>query len=501
MRSTPARLVTSATLALTLAACATGGTIVSVTIIGGARTLAQGTAITLEVDVLTTGSATRAVTWSSSNPVVATISPDGTLHALTPGTATVTATSTADPSKSDGITIAVNPPGTAVWTRQFGTSHSDLLHGITTDADGNVYASGYTFGALDGTNAGNGDAFIRSYDGNGTHRWTRQFGTSSDDVMYGIAADANGNVYATGYTFGALEGANAGNIDAFIRSYDGNGTHRWTRQFGTSNSDIANGIATDANGNVYATGYTNGALEGANAGSNDAFIRSYDSNGTHRWTRQFGSSNSDIAHGVATDADGNVYATGYSAGALEGTNAGGADAFIISYDGTGTHRWTRQFGTSDTELALGITTDANGNVYATGYTDGALEGASAGGTDAFVRTYDSDGTLRWTRQFGTSSGEIARGITSDSKGNVYATGETHGALEGSNAGDSDAFIRSYDSDGTLRWTRQFGTSSSDYPSVVTSDAIGDVYTAGYTFGALAGTNAGSLDAFIRKYSP
>jgi hypothetical protein len=389
MRSTPARLVTSATLALTLAACATGGTIVSVTIIGGARTLAQGTAITLEVDVLTTGSATRAVTWSSSNPVVATISPDGTLHALTPGTATVTATSTADPSKSDGITIAVNPPGTAVWTRQFGTSHSDLLHGITTDADGNVYASGYTFGALDGTNAGNGDAFIRSYDGNGTHRWTRQFG----------------------------------------------------------------------------------------------------------------SSNSDIAHGVATDADGNVYATGYSAGALEDTNAGGADAFIISYDGTGTHRWTRQFGTSDTELALGITTDANGNVYATGYTDGALEGASAGGTDAFVRTYDSDGTLRWTRQFGTSSGEIARGITSDSKGNVYATGETHGALEGSNAGDSDAFIRSYDSDGTLRWTRQFGTSSSDYPSVVTSDAIGDVYTAGYTFGALAGTNAGSLDAFIRKYSP
>jgi hypothetical protein len=58
-----------------------------------------------------------------------------------------------------------------------------------------------------------------------------------------------------------------------ISSWRRDGNH-WTRQLGTSSADFANGIATDANGNVTTTGDTEGAFEGPNAGSNDAFIRS-----------------------------------------------------------------------------------------------------------------------------------------------------------------------------------------------------------------------------------
>jgi hypothetical protein len=443
MLSTPARLarlVTSTTVALTLVACSTGGTIVSVTISGGDRTLAQGTSITLEVEVQTTGSASGTVTWTSSDPTIATIDGDGTLEALAPGATTITATSTTDPSKSDSITITINPPGTLAWTRQFGTSSSDTANGIATDASGNVYATGYTEGALEGASAGSDDAFIRSYDSNGNHRWTRQFGTSSNDVALGIATDANGNVYAAGYTGGALEGTSAGGRDAFIRSYDSSGTHRWTRQFGTSSYDDAHGIAADANGNVYATGSTGGALEGTNAGNGDAFIRSYDSEGNHRWTRQFGTISSENAYGIAADANGNVYATGYTFGALEGTSVGDRDAFISSYDSSGALRWTRQFGTSRSDTASGIATDANGNVYIAGHTEGALEGPNAGNYDAFIRSYDSSGNHRWTRQFGTSSYDDAHGAATDANGNVYTTGETNGALEGINTGSYDAFI-------------------------------------------------------------
>ena len=75
----------------------------------------------------------------------------------------VAATSTADPPTGDTVTLTVDPPGALRWTRQFGTSSSDNAYAIATDANGNTYTSGFTFGALEGANAGGQDAFVRSY--------------------------------------------------------------------------------------------------------------------------------------------------------------------------------------------------------------------------------------------------------------------------------------------------------------------------------------------------
>jgi hypothetical protein len=473
-----------------------------VTIVGGDRTLEVGASLALTATVAATGTASTAVTWTSSDPVVATIDSSGAVTGLTAGTTTITATSNHDTTKSDAITLTVDSPDTLEWTRQFGTSQPDRATGITTAANGHVYATGYTYGALEGSHLGNADAFIRSYDVSGNLRWTRQFGTLSRDEANAIASDADGNVYVTGFTEGALEGAPAGGGDAFIRSYDSDGDLRWTKQFGTSDNDFAYGITTDADGNVYAAGYTGGVLEDGYLGSGNAFLRSYDSGGDLRWTRQFGTSGNEEAQGIATDAAGNVYTSGYTTGSLEGDNSGFGDAFLRSYDSDGTLRWTRQFGTPGNDFARGIATDGAGNVYATGFTQGNLDGTFAGGSyDAYIRSYDGSGTLRWTRQFGTAGNDFATGIAIDVAANVYATGSTEGSLEGDSSGFGDAFIRSYDSSGTLRWTRQFGTTAADFATGIAADADSHLYVSGETLGDLGGTNIGSYDAFIRKSGP
>ena len=473
--------------------------VTSISIDGGDRTIVLGDSLTLTATVATTGAASSDVTWASSDESVATVDADGVVTSLSDGSTDITATSAFDAGVSDTIVLTVDPQGALRWTRQFGTSGNEAAIGIATDANGNVYTSGFTDGNLEGTGAAATDAFVRSYDGAGDVRWTRQFGTSGLDIGAGIATDAGGNVYVAGYTAGVLEGANAGGFDAFVRSYDGAGNVRWTRQFGTSSTDVATGIATDANGNVYVAGYTFGALEGATAGSFDAFVRSYDSEGNLRWTRQFGTVASDSATGIATDAGGNVYVTGSTSGALEGANAGSSDSFIRSYDSEGNLRWTRQFGTSSDDSATGIATDANGNVYVSGYTNGALEGTNSGSRDAFVRSYDGAGNVRWTRQFGTTDDDDALGIAADASGNVYVAGYTEGALEGVSAGGNDAFVRGYDADGGLRWAGQFGTEFEDYANGIATDAGGNVYVAGYTTGDLEGVSAGFDDAFIRSF--
>lgn len=53
--------------------------------------------------------ASQAVTWISSAPLVATVSSTGLLTAVDDGTATITATSVADGTKSDACTVTVSP--------------------------------------------------------------------------------------------------------------------------------------------------------------------------------------------------------------------------------------------------------------------------------------------------------------------------------------------------------------------------------------------------------
>ena len=111
---------------------------------------------------------------------------------------------------------------------------------------------------------------------------------------------------------------------------------------------------------------------------------------------------------------------------------------------------TSQFGTSGYDVGNGIATDSTG-VYVTGYTGGGLSGAKAGATDAFVRKYNTSGSVLWTQQFGTSANDYAISIATDSTG-VYVTGHTFGGLSGTNAGETDAFVRKYSTSGSVLWT-------------------------------------------------
>jgi beta-propeller repeat-containing protein len=122
-----------------------------------------------------------------------------------------------------------------------------------------------------------------------------------------------------------------------VIKFDGDGHRLWTRQLGTSGSDIANGVATDRDGNVYVVGYTEGALGAPTKGRLDAWVIKFDGHGHRLWSRQPGTSATDVAQGVATDTEGNVYVAGYTEGSLGGPNQGSLDAWVIKFDGDG-HR-------------------------------------------------------------------------------------------------------------------------------------------------------------------
>jgi hypothetical protein len=229
-----------------------------------------------------------------------------------------------------------------------------------------------------------------------TMEWVRQFGTNRKDEALAVAKAPSG-VYVTGDTIGVLPGESAAGLndtDAYLTRYDEQGNALWVRQFGSTTvaTDYGTGVVADQTG-IYVVGWTLGALQGqSNAGESDAFIRKVDSNGSVLWTRQFGTSSQDEALGVASDGTG-VYVVGRTQGNIvPATQAGiSDDAFIRRFDANGTLVWTRQFGTADGETAVGVATDATG-IYVAGNTGGSLA-TPVGGRDGFLRKFDSGGNV------------------------------------------------------------------------------------------------------------
>ncbi len=278
----------------------------------------------------------------------------------------------------------------------------------------------------------------------------------------------------------------------------------WISQLGTAQFDTAFGVGTDASGNSYVAGDTAGTFTGqTNLGSNDAFLAQVDSSGATSWTTEFGSAANDVAQAAAVDASGNSYVTGYTSGTFSGqSNAGGTDAFLAKLDSSGKVLWVREFGSSSSDFGTAVAVDGSGNVFVVGITSGTMPGGNiaAGQDDYFLAKFDSSGTRQWLVQHGTSAMDDGLAVGVDGSGNSYVAGSTTGAIMGSNAGGDDAFLVKYDSSGSTLWAKQFGGSGDDDAMGLAVDSSGNAYVTGGTSSGLGGhTNAGGFDVFLAEY--
>lgn len=392
----------------------------------------------------------------------------------------------------DAFARRYSAAGVAVWTQQFGTQQADEALGVAVDATG-TFVGGTTYGVLPGQPSayGVGDIFARKYDTNGIASWTDQFGGLWPGFASALAVAVKSSVYTAGYTTGPLPGnAQSGAEDAFVSRYDLAGNRIWLRQFGTGGIDFARAVAADGAGNVYVGGNTRGALPGkTQTGQEDGFLRKYDPSGNELWTLQFGTNGSSETRieDAEVDGAGNLITLGVTTFALPGqTSAGSMDCFLRVYDPNGNVLWTRQFGTAGYDYGFDLALGAGGQLYVSGYTQGAFAGfTKVGADDAFVAAFDATGNLQWAHQFGAAAGTFTRsfGVAAAADGSVYTVGHTGASLAGQPyQGQLDAFIRKLSPAGSPLWTQQYGTAVQDEARGVAIDAAGNILV-----GATTGT--------------
>lgn len=415
----------------------------TVTIDQRAVALTVGSSIMLTVTVEAEPGAPTSVDWSTSDAGVASVDASGSVTAVAPGTAVVTATSTLDASKSDSIVVTVTAPvdpGALLWSRVIGQASEERAGGVAVDRDGTVVVALSTDGELGAFSQADFDVVVVAYDALGVSLWVRQLGTDGADFATGVAVDDDGNVLVTGSTTGSFDGDPAGERDVLVAKLDRLGNLLWRRQFGTEFSDAATAIGVDGDGNVYVTGTTQGTLGEARFGSVDGFIAKLTPDGEDVWIRQFGSGIEDYPSSLDVSADGTTVVAG---------TRYRADGFVRRFDTLGNETWLLGKPTYDT--VMGAAFDGDGNIVVVG---SATENPFAFPAVAYLEKYDADGDVVWSRSLGPAEGSNALAVGTDSDGNVLVSGTTSGALDVDNP-DGAAFLTKYDADGNRLWVKQF----------------------------------------------
>jgi hypothetical protein len=373
------------------------------------------------------------------------------------------------------------------------------------------------------------DVGIAKYSAAGAHLWSQSFGGPDYDYAMGVAVDANNNVIVVGYfamtaNFGTGPLTSAGGYDIFLAKYSPSGTPLWSKRFGTTANDSVYGVGVDSGGNIFLTGCAPGAVDFGNgpvAGLGAAFLAKFSPAGTALWSKHIGGI---IGRALAVDSTGNVVVTGGFSGTTDfggGTvsSTGGSDIFLAKYSPQGTYVWSKKFGGTGADAGYGVATAGNGDVVMTGQIQGTVDlgggGVAVSGNGGVVLArYSSNGSYLWSRGIGASwdvTGPIAAAVSVDGSGNVLMTGgamaaEDFGGGFVTGTGSWNPFIAKYTASGQYVWAKRLLTAGDSYSYAVTPDVAGNSLFGGSFSGQIncdgstlstTATSAG----FLLKFAP
>lgn len=361
------------------------------------------------------------------------------------------------------------------------TASTDIAYGVAVDSSRNVYLVGgngavsanvyNSDGSLSSLTVPVGSGFIVKYDETGVSQWRAYVdAASSTDVGYAVACEGTSNVYLAGYNGGVAanvyssDGSSGSSVpinSGFLVKYGSDGMFKWRSYIdATSSSQLNYGVALDPTGNVYVAG-TNGSVaatifnsDGTSSGTtvplNSAYLVKYDSNGTFLWRSYVDvTASTESGFGLAVDSTSNVYLVGstgagtavvfHSNAVSSGLTIPATSAFVAKWNSQGTVQWRAYVdGATTSDIAYGVTTDANQNVYITGTTGTTVANVftSAGtvatgcrmlyGSSGFLVKYTPTGGVAWrvfiTNNNATGNPSIIENVVVDSTSNVYIVG-------------------------------------------------------------------------------
>lgn len=436
------------------------------------------------------------------------------------------------------------------WETNCGSTAGDKALDVAISSDGYVYSCGFYndyghFGSIDLTPSNwSKNAYLAKQDMFGNYIWVRYCDSGLDDRALGLTIDKDGNIIITGTYWSNMTvgpyNLNGSADHVFVIKYDPAGNLIWAICGGGNGDDHGYDMVTDANGDIYITGYlsthygpptctaTFGTLPQFTYTDSIAFVGKISSAGQWMWVQTFDGCDVQRDNDIAIDQQGGIYVVGGFYGAnrnfgpfLMSSVANSRDIFVIKYDSNGNFQFANQVGGYNDDRANGIICGADNRLYITGefraeiYFDGDTlnNNGGPGGKDIFVAKMDINGGWIWASKAGSDKGgESGRGITATNQHCIFVTGQTKGdtcrfgdSLYVNTTNDSiQIFVAGIDTAGIWRWVVECGGPGEDKGYGIEADESCRLYFCGFfngptaTFGPFTQTTYGTKDGFTAR---
>jgi hypothetical protein len=320
--------------------------------------------------------------------------------------------------------------GNVQWTQMLGSAGTASAYSLALNPSGGVVVAGSTTGTVmdDAVSNGNADSFVAKYDSNGTQTWAKQIQTLANNQAASVSVDSSGNIYIGGQVSGGVIGAGqtgSGKSDAYVAKLDSKGNVVYEHQYGSSGSDTAAATATTSDGGLVVASVIDG----------HAIVSKYangDATAAPVWQEDLGALQAGGAIGGMTISNGQIYVTGTTsntaltaggAATVAHASSGGIDAFVFNISDSGTTasaNTVTYVGTGATDKGNAVTVGSDGTIYLAGTTGGTFAGQTRNipsVDNMFVSALNTDGTVRWTRQYGGADGtSTGQGVAFDNQG-------------------------------------------------------------------------------------
>jgi hypothetical protein len=423
------------------------------------------------------------------------------------------------PERRPGSTLVIDP---IVYSTYIGGRDWDAPYGIAVH-EGRAIAVGYTYstdfpttpGAYRRNSSGYYDAYVFKLNADGSNlEFSTYLGGMDYEFASGVAVDALGSAYVTGYTYSqdfptksAYQSTLAGGSDAFVTKLkpDGSGIV-YSTYLGGSSYDSGYGIALDNKNRAYVCGSTSStdfptfsAVQATIGGESDAFVtRLGPSGAVLTYSSYLGGSNGESATGIKVDASyravltGNTYSSDFpTVNPYQATIAGGQEVFVTKVASNGSSwLYSTYVGGANYDYASSLSLDTNNAIYVAGYSYSTDFPASyTFGTAPYLgyvlKLSSTGSTLVYSDRFANL---IIAGLAVDANGRAvfsgYANGDmepTPGAYQIKSGGMTDSFLVRLAGNGSTRqYASYLGGSDSDAGQALALDAVGNAYIAGYT---------------------
>ncbi|HEU5164246.1 MAG TPA: PKD domain-containing protein [Chitinophagaceae bacterium] len=277
--------------------------------------------------------------------------------------------------EADAWVVKLNSSGGIQWQKALGGSGCDYANRVLSTSDGGYIMAGHT-DSNDGdvSSSREKDVWIVKLNSSGTIEWQKTLGGTHDEFDYALQSTTDGGYIIAGNTNsndGDVRGFHGGESDAWIVKLSNSGTIEWQKTLGGSLYDCAKSVKPTADGGYIVSGETksnDGDVNGANHGSQDAWVVKLSNNGALQWQKTYGGTGDEKGQSIQLTTDGGYFVTGYAFsnnGDVSG-NHGVQDAWVFKLNTGGDLMWQKALGGSGNENAQCIQTTSDGGIIVAG---------------------------------------------------------------------------------------------------------------------------------------